>query len=135
MTGEQNLQVLLQTLSPTLLDGEFVFLSFAQALYGDHAGLQPIASFVEAEGLTLVVPKAIADQQNKQYDAAFKAITLKVHSSLEAVGLTAAFAQQLSSYGISANVFAGYFHDHIFVASEDADNAIEALNALSKNVI
>ena len=59
-------------------------------------------------------------------------ITLTVHSSLEAVGLTAAFSAALTGAGISANVVAGYYHDHIFVPERDADRAIETLQALSR---
>jgi hypothetical protein len=58
-------------------------------------------------------------------------ITLKVHSSLEAVGLTAAFSRALTEAGISANVVAAYYHDHIFVPATDAERAIEALRQLS----
>jgi hypothetical protein len=63
---------------------------------------------------------------------AFKGISLTVHSSLDAVGLTAAFSSKLAEHGISANVFAGYYHDHIFVQSELAQSAIEALNEIAR---
>ncbi len=46
---------------------------------------------------------------------------------MEAVGLTAAVATKLASYGISANVVAAYYHDHIFVQIEKADEALLAL--------
>jgi hypothetical protein len=49
---------------------------------------------------------------------------------LDAVGLTAAFSSKLAEHGISANVIAGYFHDHIFVQKEHAEKAIAALNEL-----
>ena len=57
-------------------------------------------------------------------------ITLNIHSSLEAVGLTAAFANALKKVNISCNVVAAYFHDHIFIARKDAEKAMEALHAL-----
>jgi len=59
-------------------------------------------------------------------------ITLDIHSSLEAVGLTAAFATALGNEGISANVVAAYYHDHIFVPAVDAGRAVAALQALSQ---
>ena len=34
---------------------------------------------------------------------------------VDAVGLTAAFATRLADCELSANVFAGFYHDHIFV--------------------
>jgi hypothetical protein len=54
-----------------------------------------------------------------------------VHSSLETVGLTAAFSTKLGEHGISANVIAGYYHDHIFVQSDLAKSAIDALHELT----
>lgn len=131
MTGETNLATLLATMSPVVMDGEFVFLSFPDAAYGDHANLNPIASVAEVEGLTLVVAKILADQYDMDYQSSYKGITLEVHSSLDAVGLTAAFSDTLSEHGISANVIAGYFHDHIFVQSADVNQAMIALRQLS----
>lgn len=129
--GETDLGRLLKTMSPLLNDGEFVFLTFPGAQYGDQAVLAPIASFMETEGLTLVVPKHHADDQALAYQGVFKCITLQVHSSLEAVGLTAAFADKLTSAGISANVVAGFYHDHIFVSVSDAQKAMSALHELA----
>lgn len=130
MTGERELKKLLATMSPALIAGEFVFLTFENARYGDHANLHPIAAFTEAEGLTLVIPKSEADSHALSYESVFKGITLRVHSSLDAVGLTAVFSQKLTEHGISANVIAGYFHDHIFVQTKDAEKAIAALSEL-----
>jgi hypothetical protein len=131
VSGETNLERLLATMSPVLMEGEFVFLSFSNATYGDHAELKPIASMIESEGLTLVVEKSQADRHALEYQSSFKGISLEVHSSLDAVGLTAAFSATLTERGISANVIAGYFHDHIFVQADDAARAIAALQKLS----
>lgn len=126
-TGESDLGKLLASMSPVLIDGEFVFCSFENAHYGDHSEFEPIAVVTESEGLTLVIPKSKADEFDLNYESTFRGITLEVHSSLEAVGLTAAFSSKLTEHGISANVIAGYFHDHIFVPSEHAEKAIAAL--------
>ena len=131
MTGESDLRKLLATLSPSLQPDEYVFCHFQDGRYGDNAELEPIAAFQESEGLTLVIPRSRADEHDISYSSVFRAISLGVHSSLEAVGLTAAFATQLAEQGISANVFAGYFHDHIFVESRDAEGAMAALNTLA----
>lgn len=133
MTGERNLGKLLASMSPELINGEFVFCTFKNARYGDHSGLQPIVTVIESEGLTLVIPRSSADEYGISYESVFKGITLKVHSSLEAVGLTAAFSAKLTEHGISANVIAGYFHDHIFVQAELAEKAMAALNELTGN--
>ena len=131
MTGEKDLGKLIKSMSPEILDGEFVFCSFQNSRYGDYSKLRPIAAISESEGLTLVIPKSIADEQNLKYEVVMRGITLTIHSSLDAVGLTAAFSNKLAEHGISANVIAGYYHDHIFVQSELAEKAIEALKELT----
>ena len=131
LIGENDLPKLLQSMSPLLLEQEYVFATFAQAKYGDHANLQPFASVIEAEGLTLIIEKSTAERHDIEFHAVFKAITLQVHSSLEAVGLTAAVATKLAECGVSANVVAGYFHDHIFVQSESAELAVSVLSELA----
>ena len=131
MTGEKNLDKLLSAMSPALIAGEFVFCSFEKACYGDHSELDPIAAFTESEGLTLVIPKSKADEHGIKYESVFRCITLTVHSSLDAVGLTAAFSSKLAEHGISANVMAGYFHDHIFVQNKLAEKAIAAIGELT----
>jgi len=132
MTGEKDLQKLLASMSPELLEGEVVFCTFPGAQYGDHSALAPIAAIREAEGLTLVIPKSKADENKLRYESVFRQITLTVHSSLDAVGLTAAFAGKLTEHGISANVIAGFFHDHIFVQREHAERALDALKQLAR---
>ncbi len=62
----------------------------------------------------------------------FKFITLNVHSSLNAVGLTAAVASKLSLNGISANVIAAYYHDHIFIQTQYAEKALSLLLELTE---
>ena len=131
MTGETDLQTLLASLSPKPIAGEYIFASFPEAVYGDRAELTPVAAFAETEGLTLVIPKQKADEYGIAYEAVFCGITLEVHSSLEAVGMTAAFAAKLTDCGISANVIAGYYHDHIFVQAEAKDRALAALGEFS----
>lgn len=132
MAGERDLDTLIASMAPELMDSEYVFCSFPNARYGDHAALEPVAAMVEAEGLTLVIPRARADEAAIDYESVFRGITLRVHSSLDAVGLTAAFARALGDEGISANVIAGYFHDHIFVQGDRASAAMAALEALAR---
>ena len=131
MTGETNLTKLLNSMSPELMDGEFVFCTFERARYGDRPDLEPIAAVREEEGLTLILPRENADREGLSYESVFKGITLRVHSSLDAVGLTAAFSSKLAEHGISANVIAGYYHDHIFVQKACAESAMRALEQLA----
>ena len=130
MAGEKDLDTLLVLLEPSLLPGNFVFCTAANLKYGDFAELQPLASYQEEEGLTLVLAKQSADVAGLAYDSVFNCITLMVHSSLEAVGLTAAVSGKLAANGISANVMAAYHHDHVFVPENKAQLALQLLTEL-----
>jgi hypothetical protein len=130
MAGEEDLDTLLVLLEPSLLPGDFVFCTAANLKYGDFAELQPLASYQEEEGLTLVLAKQSADVAGLAYDSVFNCITLMVHSSLEAVGLTAAVSGKLAANGISANVMAAYHHDHVFVPENKAKLALQLLAEL-----
>ncbi|MBY8143764.1 ACT domain-containing protein [Vibrio fluvialis] len=130
MAGITELQVLLQSMQPELIDEEVVFCSVSGDLQ-DYLELKPLAMFHEREGLTLVLSKVTAQTHGLAFDGSFQQITLNVHSSLEAVGLTAAVSAALTQQEISANVIAAYYHDHIFVPTQRANDALNALKALS----
>ena len=80
--------------------------------------------------MSLLLGKARADQAGLEYSGVFKGITLSVHSSLEAVGFTAAVANKLAASGISANVIAAHYHDHVFVPADRAEQALSLLTTL-----
>jgi hypothetical protein len=90
-----------------------------------------VLMFREKEGITVIVSKDLADKLGLSYSFVAAWITLTVHSSLEAVGLTAAFSKALAENGISCNVVAAFYHDHLFVRQEDAAQAMELLNGFS----
>ena len=117
----------LKNLNPVLLEDEYVFCTFLSSIYGDHNKLNPIASFNEKEGLTLVVKKEIAKFNNLEFKDTFKCISLNLISSLTSVGLTALISKALADNEISANIYAGYYHDHIFVPLENARDALKIL--------
>lgn len=128
MTGETDLAQLLQNMSPELNAGEYVFCvveSMERA-----ASLRPLCLFHEKEGITVVVSQQQADSESLAYSVVMAWITLTVHSSLEAVGLTAAVSRALTEANISCNVVAAYYHDHIFVPFADARHAMEVLQAI-----
>lgn len=129
MRGETNLQQLLRTMKPALNEGEFVFYSLPDLSVININDI--IFSFKEKEGFTVVLEKSLADKLNIPYSFVAAWITLTVHSSLEAVGLTAAFSKALADEQISCNVVAGFYHDHIFVTKQDAEKAMQALEKLS----
>jgi hypothetical protein len=132
MSGETDLSTLLQTLSPRLDPEHYVFCSVTGVGYGAFAHLNPRACFREDEGLTLVLTQAHASAEGLSYDGCFQCITLEAHSSLLAVGLTAALSTQLATAGISANIIAGFYHDHVFVPMDDALRAMAVLQAMAE---
>ncbi len=129
MIGEKNLNKLLKSMNPILHDGEYVFC-LVNTLDNVEVNAA-IMIFKEHEGITVILEKDKADQLGLAYSFIASWITLSVHSALEAVGLTAAFSKALSDAGISCNVVAGYYHDHIFVDRKDARKAMEVLTELA----
>jgi uncharacterized protein len=129
-TGEKNLSELLSQLSPDLVEGEFVFCTTVNQTPADLSRFSPIAMFQEAEGVTLVLDREAAEREGFSYAGVMRLITLTVHSSLDAVGLTAAVSGALAEVGISANVIAAYYHDHIFVPADRAEDALAVLKSL-----
>ncbi len=125
MTGETDLNALLREMKPVLDPRRFVFSTHTDMTLEEAAKLSPIAMFQEPEGMTLIYE---SDEQPR-----YAMITLTVHSSLEAVGLTAAISAALTKQRISANVVAAFYHDHIFVSESDADRAMAALLAVSED--
>jgi|TARA_R110002153_G_scaffold127844_6_gene275675 hypothetical protein len=87
--------------------------------------------YKEDEGTTLILESSFASNEGFAVDSTFKRITCNVHSSLDAVGMTAVMSAALTQANISANVVAGYYHDHIFVPAGRADEAIAVLFELA----
>lgn len=131
-TGETCLKTLLANLSPILAEERFVFVTLpelsAAAVYD-----QALCIFREIEGTTLILNADLADKHGYAYDGYYRQIICKVHSSLEAVGMTAAISAALAEKGISANVVAAYYHDHIFVQESKAEQAVTLMQELAAN--
>ena len=128
MTGEKNLHALLAGMRPVQRTGEYVYVLWP---HGRPLAAGIEAAVREAEGLTVVLPRADADREGLSYDFVGAWITLEIHSALEAVGLTAAVSRALTDAGISCNVLAGFHHDHLLVPVADAPRALEVLAELS----
>ncbi|MDQ1167328.1 MULTISPECIES: ACT domain-containing protein [unclassified Flavobacterium] len=130
MEGEINLNTILENLNPVLNAGEYVFTKVDSI---DHIAFSKILFlFKEKEGITVVLEKRFAEELNLTFSYIASWITLEVHSSLAAVGLTAAFSQALGNANISCNVVAAYLHDHIFIDKNDALKAMEVLLKLKQ---
>lgn len=129
MPGEKNLEVLLKSMKPGLNPGEYVFCTIRN--FDTISISECLMTFKEPEGITVILKKEIADAYKLEYSYIANWITLTVHSSLDAVGLTAAFSQALANENISCNVVAGYYHDHIFISKTESKKAMEILQKLS----
>ncbi len=141
MHGLTDLRQLLQSLEPSTDAELYRFCTTAQfhADWAEHA----VACVREVEGWTYVLaqrslPASLdADdvrQQGVVSNTAYRRITLNVHSSLEAVGLTAAVSTALATHNISCNMLAGFYHDHLFVPEQHADEALALLVQLSADM-
>lgn len=129
MSGEKDLQTLLKSMRPEHKSGDYVFCKVQKL---ENLNLDEIAMiFREDEAITLILKKETADKLNLEYSVVMSWITLSVHSSLEAVGLTAAFSKALSDHEISCNVVAAFYHDHIFVNKKDITQSMKILNSFS----
>ena len=128
--GETDLNLLLRSMKPVLNKGEYVFCPVKENVNIEIGKL--IGFFKEEEATTIVIERAAADKMTLTYSFVFSWITLSVHSSLEAVGLTAAFSRALTDAGISCNVIAACYHDHIFVPVNDRLKAMQVLTRLSE---
>lgn len=126
VSGETSLEVLLKSMQPVLRDGEYVFCTVNQKLE-DLIQLDPVSFFQEDEGITLILLRTSADRVALSYNSSFRMITLSVHSSLEAVGFMAAITTKLSEHNISVNPISAYYHDHLFVLTNQSSRAIELL--------
>jgi len=119
---------ILRQLDVSVRPGEYVY-----AVVDRGADLEGAAAMVsEEEGVTVVLPRPMADDRGIAYEFVAAWLTLTVHSALTAVGLTAAVASELARQGISCNVLAGAYHDHILVPVAERDRAVAALRSLAR---
>ena len=128
-TGESDLLTLIAQMSPSLDDQVWAFVSVSE-VSSEYVAEHALATFRETEGTTLIVPWERAEEFEVCSEPMAR-ITLNIHSSLEAVGLTAAVSQALASEAISANIVAGFYHDHIFVPQAAGERAVACLTMLS----
>lgn len=131
MTEETNLRKILQALGPELAAEAFVFSRVSEKL-GRVLAPESLGFFREKEGLTLILPRDLAEDHQLDYELVFRKITLTVHSSLAAVGLLAEVTRVLAARDVPVNVISGYAHDHLFVLEKDAEAALKSLKELSE---
>ncbi len=130
MTGERDLSALLNHMKPELQPGVFVFCTILPDA-PVPAALNPLLTFREQEGMTLVIPREEAKAAGLNHAFPSRLITLSVHSALEAVGFLAAITTRLAAAGISVNAVSAFHHDHLFVPEDRADEAMALLQTMS----
>ncbi|PRX27293.1 hypothetical protein B0G75_11561 [Paraburkholderia sp. BL18I3N2] len=123
--SEKDLAKLCATLSPVMAEATYVYCSFPE--FTVPTGLLAFCIIREREGLTAIIERDEALRRGLAYTYDARLITLSVHSSLEAVGFIAVISRKLAGAGISCNVIAGYYHDHILVPVEKAEEAMTLL--------
>ncbi|RQH16080.1 ACT domain-containing protein [Bradyrhizobium sp. RP6] len=131
MTGERDLKALLGNMKPEILDGIFVFCTLAPNA-SIPATISPMLTFREREGTTLVILQKEAERAGLRHEFPSRLITLTVRSALDAVGFLAAITARLAEAGISVNAVSAFYHDHLFVPVDKADEAMTVLQAMSK---
>lgn len=131
MSGETSLTRLLSEMSPELDPLSYVFATTDTPKNFEH--LDAIMRFTEGEGETLILKSEDVRGEDIICSGEYARITLSVHSSLEAVGFLAAICTALAKQGISTNAVAAYYHDHIFVPLERAEEAMDVLSNLTKS--
>ncbi len=130
MAGEKNLRLLLKNMTPELCPDIFVFCSVP--LNEENCGaVTPLMIFYEQEGKTMILHKEDAIRNRISYQFPCQKITLNIHSALDAVGFLAQISTVLASSGISVNAVSAFYHDHLFVPVEKAEEAIELLRNMS----
>jgi hypothetical protein len=130
MTGERDLTALLANMKPEIQPGIFVFCTIPPK-ERIPAAVNPLLTFREQQGTTLVIPREEAECSGLHYAFASRLITLTVHSSLDAVGFLATITARLAEAGISVNAVSAFHHDHLFVLADRAGEAMAILQEMS----
>ncbi len=131
MRGETDLARLLAGMTPRLDETVYVFATLP-AGSPEPAGLDPLMRFTEAEGATLVLPRAEAERAGLGFTFPCRRIVLEIHSSLEAVGFLAAILPRLAGAGIGVNPVSAFHHDHLFVPEARAAEAMAILAEIAR---
>lgn len=131
--SEKDLATLCATIEPEMAEPVYVYCSFPD--FALPEGLSALFTFREVEGLTAVLDLRDADRYVLPYTFKARLITLKVHSSLEAVGFLAVVSARLAKAGIPCNAIAGYYHDHVLIPVDRADEAFLVLKGIREACI
>ena len=129
MAAERNLTQLLASMAPELLPETYVFTTVDRTF--KHEDLCPTMIFQEQEGTTLILEQSTADANGLKTEFPCRMITLNIHSALDAVGFLAAITSKLAELNMGANPVSAFYHDHLFIPEDRAEDAMLALKELS----
>ncbi len=129
MQGETNLTRLIGGMKPRLHDGVFVFATLPPGQPMPPV-VEPVMIFREAEGRTFILAEAEARMVGLESTFRCRMITLEIHSALEAVGFLAAITTRLAAAGMGVNPVSAFYHDHLFVPADRAEEAIAVLEEM-----
>ena len=128
MAGITDLKETLKSLEISCDDIEYGFASIDDSSKASQEKL--LATFQEDGRVAIIAPAAYLKLQNINHEGPFAKLTIDIHTSLDLVGLTAVMATKLAEGGISANVVAAFYHDHVFVQYDLRQKAQELLVSL-----
>jgi len=130
MSGSTDLGQLLSAMRPQLGPMTYVFITQPHGAPPSFA-TEPLMTFREAEGMSYIIEQKGARAAGFDGSYPCKMISLNVHSSLSAVGFLAAITTRLAERGISVNPVSAFYHDHLFVPVELAEEAMDILSGFS----
>ena len=130
MTGETDLAKLLSGMKPRLREGVFAFATLPPDAELP-AGIAPVMVFRERDGTTLIVEESEAERAGLTASFRSRMITLEIHSSLEAAGVPAAITTRLATAGMGVNPVSAFYHDHLFVPADRAEEALRLLEEIA----
>ncbi len=131
-TGETDLASLMAKMSPKLDTRTYVFATVSAEQLSEQVD-KALMVFRESEGVTLILTETDANASGLEHVFPCRRITLEVHSALDAVGFLAAIIPVLAKEGMGVNPVSGFFHDHLFVPADRAEDALAILLGLSGN--
>jgi uncharacterized protein len=123
---------MIKGMSPILVDGSFVFGTTRDASLAAQCRAKAIGMLIETEGESFILRAEDAEALGFDCSLRLRQITLRVHSSLTGVGLTAAVSATLAQLQIPSNIVAAFHHDHVFVPEALAEKALRALMDLQE---
>ncbi len=131
MSGKTDLRAMLQSISVSVRPDRYTVLTIRNDEQTPSLGHGVAAVIEESEGITVVATLDRARREGWPEDFVAAWLTIDVRSSLEAVGLTAAFSRALGRAGIACNIIAAFHHDHILVPHDKSEAAVEVIEALA----